>query len=190
MFLLNEFRVSISFYSGLRSPGRSLNSTYFWNDSWVQTFHILRCLGNFDQMRGPIHFIEFLTVSNLGSSKSLFRKLYWVFFKLNKSDMFTVTRLCLTLNVKVAMSCRRRFRLYKRSVVWRGLAVLDRTLIWFCTPLLAVTIVCFWKLAHWQTSFISSSTFWRYLSSGGIFLPFLAFFCSFAGLVIEVDRCY
>ena len=31
MFLLNEFRVSI----------------------------ILRCLGNFDQMRGPIYFIEF-----------------------------------------------------------------------------------------------------------------------------------
>ena len=25
-------------YSGLRSPGQS-NSTYFWNDSWVQTFH-------------------------------------------------------------------------------------------------------------------------------------------------------
>ena len=25
-------------YSGLRSPGRS-KSTYFWNDSWVQTFH-------------------------------------------------------------------------------------------------------------------------------------------------------
>ena len=25
-------------YSGLRSPGRS-NSTYYWNDSWVQTFH-------------------------------------------------------------------------------------------------------------------------------------------------------
>ena len=23
-------------------------------------------------------------------------------------------------------------------VVWRGLAVLDRTLIWFCTPLLAL----------------------------------------------------
>ena len=27
-------------YSGLRSPGRS-NSTYFLNDSWVQTFHII-----------------------------------------------------------------------------------------------------------------------------------------------------
>ena len=146
MFLLNEFRVSI----------------------------ILRCLGNFDQMRGPIYFIEFLpnlTVSNLGSSKSHFRKLYSVFFKLNKSEIFTGTRLCLTLNVKVALSCRRR--LYKRSVVWRGLAVFDRTLIWFCTPLLAVTIFCFWKLAHWQMSFISSSSFWRYLSSGGIFLPFL-----------------
>ena len=25
-------------YSGLHSPGRS-NSTYFWNDFWVQTFH-------------------------------------------------------------------------------------------------------------------------------------------------------
>ena len=25
-------------YSGLHSPGRS-NSNYFWNDSWVQTFH-------------------------------------------------------------------------------------------------------------------------------------------------------
>ena len=25
-------------YSGLRSPGRS-KSTYFWNDSWVQTVH-------------------------------------------------------------------------------------------------------------------------------------------------------
>ena len=25
-------------YSGLRSSGRS-TSTYFWNDSWVQTFH-------------------------------------------------------------------------------------------------------------------------------------------------------
>ena len=25
-------------YSGLRSPGRS-STTYFWNDSWVQTFH-------------------------------------------------------------------------------------------------------------------------------------------------------
>ena len=49
MFLLKEFRVSI----------------------------ILRYLGNFDQMRGLIYFIEFLpnlTVSNLGSSK-LFRKL-------------------------------------------------------------------------------------------------------------------
>ena len=49
MFLLNEFRVSI----------------------------ILKCLGNFDQMRGPIYFIEFvpnLTVSNLDSSKSLFHK--------------------------------------------------------------------------------------------------------------------
>ena len=28
-------------YSGLRSPGRS-NSTYFWNDFWVQTFHRFR----------------------------------------------------------------------------------------------------------------------------------------------------
>ena len=28
-------------YSGLRSPGRS-NSTFFWNDSWVQTFHNLK----------------------------------------------------------------------------------------------------------------------------------------------------
>ena len=27
--------------SGLRSPGRS-NSTYFWNDSWVQTFHSIK----------------------------------------------------------------------------------------------------------------------------------------------------
>ena len=26
-------------YSGLHSPGQLLNSTYFWNDSWVQTFH-------------------------------------------------------------------------------------------------------------------------------------------------------
>ena len=44
MFLLNEFRLSV----------------------------ILKCLGNFDQMRGPIYFIVFvpnLTVSNLGSSK-------------------------------------------------------------------------------------------------------------------------
>ena len=44
MFLLNEFRVSV----------------------------ILKCLGNFDQMIGPIYFIVFLpnlTVSNLGSSK-------------------------------------------------------------------------------------------------------------------------
>ena len=51
MFLLNEFRFSI----------------------------ILKCLGNFDQMRGPIYFIELLTnltVSNLGSSKSLFRKFF------------------------------------------------------------------------------------------------------------------
>ena len=82
MFLLNEFRVST----------------------------ILKCLGNFDQMRGPIYFVAFLpnrTVSNLGSSKSLFLKLYWVFFKLNKSEIFTGTRLCLTLNINVAMSCRR-----------------------------------------------------------------------------------
>ena len=28
-------------YSGLRSPGRS-NSTYFWNEPWVQTFHALK----------------------------------------------------------------------------------------------------------------------------------------------------
>ena len=53
MFLLNEFRVSIIL--------------------------ILKCLGNFDQMRGPIYFIEFLpnlTVLNLGSLKSPFCKLY------------------------------------------------------------------------------------------------------------------
>ena len=52
IFLLIEFRVSI----------------------------ILNCLGNFDQVRGPIYFIVFLpnrTVSNLGSSKPLFHKLYW-----------------------------------------------------------------------------------------------------------------
>ena len=33
-------------YSALRLPGRS-NSTYFWNDSLVQTFHTLTIL-NFD----------------------------------------------------------------------------------------------------------------------------------------------
>ena len=49
--------------------------------------------------------------------------------------LFTGTRLCLTLNIKVAMSCRRR--LYN-SVVWRGLTVPDRTLIWSRTPLLAL----------------------------------------------------
>ena len=111
MFLLNEFRFSI----------------------------ILKCLGNFDQMRGPIYFIELLTnltVSNLGSSKSLFRKFFWVFFKLNKSKIFRGTRLCLTLNIKMAMSWRPDCA---TSVVWRGLAVLDRTLIWFCTPPLALT---------------------------------------------------
>ena len=51
MFLLNEFRVSF----------------------------ILKCLGNFDQIRGPIYFIVVLpnlTVWNLGNSKSLFLKLY------------------------------------------------------------------------------------------------------------------
>ena len=64
MFLLNEFRVSI----------------------------ILKYLGNFDQMRGPIYLLNAfecllnLTVSNLGCSKSLYRKVYWVFFKLNKSE--------------------------------------------------------------------------------------------------------
>ena len=65
MFLLNEFRVSI----------------------------IREWRGSFDQMRGPIYFIEFLPnliVSNLGSSKSLFCKLYWVFLKLNKSEIFQV----------------------------------------------------------------------------------------------------
>ena len=65
MFLLNEFRVSI----------------------------ILKCLGNLDQMRGPIYFIEFLpnlTVSNLGSSKSVFHKLYWVL----KSQKYSRVRDC------------------------------------------------------------------------------------------------
>ena len=35
-------------YSGLNSPGRS-NPTYFWNDSWVQTFHKKKLL----DARGP-----------------------------------------------------------------------------------------------------------------------------------------
>ena len=30
-------------YSGLRSPGRS-NSTYFWNDSYIQTFHKIKTI--------------------------------------------------------------------------------------------------------------------------------------------------
>ena len=34
-------------YSGLRSPERS-NSTYFWNNSWVQTFHSLKSV-NWDK---------------------------------------------------------------------------------------------------------------------------------------------
>ena len=40
---------------------------------------ILKRRGSFDQVRGLIYLIEFLPnliVSNLGSSKSLFRKLY------------------------------------------------------------------------------------------------------------------
>ena len=49
--------------------------------------------------------------------------------------MFTGTRLCLTLNIRAASlvdaDCT-------TSVVWRGLAVLDRTLVWFCTPLSAL----------------------------------------------------
>ena len=59
-------------------------------------------------MRDPIYFIEFLpnlTVSNLGSSKLLLRKLYWVFFKLNKSEIFTGTRLCVTLNRTSTWQC-------------------------------------------------------------------------------------
>ena len=45
---LLTFRTTFTLhYSGLRSPGQS-NSTYFWNDSWVQTFrsiyqHLLSC---------------------------------------------------------------------------------------------------------------------------------------------------
>ena len=36
--------------SGLRSSGRS-NSTYFWNDSWVQTFHKRKVVALFSRPR-------------------------------------------------------------------------------------------------------------------------------------------
>ena len=39
-------------YSGLRSPGRS-NSTYFWSDSWVQTFHRKQNNTNFKNVLSP-----------------------------------------------------------------------------------------------------------------------------------------
>ena len=38
-------------YSGLRSPERS-NSIYFWNDSWVQTFHIVGTVKHADVIAG------------------------------------------------------------------------------------------------------------------------------------------
>ena len=47
-------------YSGLCSPGRS-NLTYFWNDSWVQTFHNIIMITNL-QTQGD-KFIELLSMT-------------------------------------------------------------------------------------------------------------------------------
>ena len=55
------------FYSGLPSPGWS-NSIYFWNDSWVQTFHIniiviviIICYNRIIVISGPHYFVCCLT---------------------------------------------------------------------------------------------------------------------------------
>ena len=46
-------------HSGLRSPGRS-NSAYFWNDSWVQTFHRIKCIVFLQLLRSCPHVSVFV----------------------------------------------------------------------------------------------------------------------------------
>ena len=58
-------------HSGLHSPGRSNSAIYYWNDSWVQTFHILCIL-----------FIQIVNVNFnviLGYQGLLFRDFLWYF---------------------------------------------------------------------------------------------------------------
>ena len=46
-------------HSWLRSRGRS-NSTYFWNDSWVQTFHRIKCIVFLQLLRSCPHVSVFV----------------------------------------------------------------------------------------------------------------------------------
>ena len=49
-------------YSGLRSPGRS-NSTYFWNDSWVQTFHSFNII--WERWISPMTTYDLICISQM-----------------------------------------------------------------------------------------------------------------------------
>ena len=68
-------------YSGLRSSGRS-NSTYFWNDSWVQTFH-----------REEFSEQTFLLVASIPARKTIWKipiasdKLRWIKFLSERSPL-------------------------------------------------------------------------------------------------------
>lgn len=76
-----------------------------------------------------MEFLPNLIVSNFGSSKALFRKLYLGFSKLNKSEMFRHETVLNGFKHQYAHAyCT-------ASVVWRGVAVFDRIPIWFDTQL-------------------------------------------------------
>ena len=51
-----------SSYSGLRSPGQS-NSTYFWNDSWVQTFHSFNII--WERWISPMTTYDLICISQM-----------------------------------------------------------------------------------------------------------------------------
>ena len=62
-------------HSGLHSPGRWNSAIYYWNYSWVQTFHILCIL--FIQMTSKLWMLTFNVI--LGYQGLLFRDFLWYF---------------------------------------------------------------------------------------------------------------
>ena len=83
-------------HSGLRSSGRS-NSTYVWNDSWVQTFHSLsllfKCLSTMQQRKAQ-KSIQYMIIQ-IQDRRGADSRHYW-----NRTEITVLVCVCVCVKKK------------------------------------------------------------------------------------------
>ena len=136
-------------YSGLRSSGRS-NSTYFWNDSWVQTFH-----------REEFSEQTFLLVASIPARKTIWKipiasdKLRWIKFLSERSPLHNSNKNKEQGRLALHHHCQRHFLASYECLILQvtcSVSSIFRFQFKSCFKIYCIFLDLF---SHWKPHFIS-----------------------------------